>query len=273
LILAIWRLVPTFRSYKQQDAQEFFSFFLDRLEAELEEKKGGKSFIKDTFESHVLSQTTCSKCGTVSNYKHPGSKYVLLDLSSTLTKQLMQHHTRNQKESVDLTRAKLTCSIVDCLADLTSPVTLAGNSKYKCQSCKSLQNATKRDVIVAVPQVLVFFVNRTHWGHHGKCKLDTFVDFPMQGLDMSPYCSARKNSAVSLVYNLSAVVLHHGSNVDQGHYTAQCFNAATDSWLHFNDLKVLMTDSTHVKKMKGYLLFYERAGTMVREAKQNAHYC
>jgi len=230
---------------------------------ELAEKQGGiKSFIKDTFESHVLSQTTCSKCGTVSNYKHPGSKYVLLDLSSTLTKQMMQHNTRNQKQdSVDLRRAKLTCSIVDCLTDLTSPVNLAGTSKYKCQSCKSLQNATKRDVIVAVPRVLVFFVNRTHWGHHGKCKLDTFVDFPMNGLDMSPYCSPRKNLNPNLVYNLSAVVLHHGSNVDQGHYTAQCFNAATDSWLHFNDLKVLMTDSSHVKKLKGYLLFYERDGT------------
>jgi len=225
-----------------------------------------------------MIQTTCSKCGNVSNYKHPGSKYVLLDLSSTLTKQLLQHNTRNQKEeSVDLRRAKLTCSIVDCLADLTSPVSLAGNSKYKCQSCKSLQNATKRDVIVAVPRVLVFFVNRTHWGHHGKCKLDTFVDFPMNGLDMSPYCSPRKRVNGSLVYNLSAVVLHHGSNVDQGHYTAQCFNAATDSWLHFNDLKVLMTDSSHVKKLKGYLLFYERDGSIsspsMGESKQKHQRC
>lgn len=252
LILAIWRLVPSFRSYKQQDAQEFFSFFLDQLELELAERSGGfKSFIKDTFESHVLSQTTCDKCGTVSDYKHPGSKYVLLDLSSTLSKM------RNQKEG-DSRRAKTTCSIIDCLADLTSPVSLAGNSKYQCQSCKSLQNATKRDVIVAVPRVLVFFVNRTHWGDRGKCKLDTFVDFPTVGLDMSPYCMPHKNVG-TLLYNLSAMVLHHGSNVDQGHYTAQCFNAATDSWLHFNDLKVLMTDSDRVKKLKGYLLFYERA--------------
>lgn len=270
LILAIWRLVPAFRSYKQQDAQEFFSFFLDRLEVELSEKKGPrmKSFIRDTFESHVVSQITCGKCGTMSSYKHPGSKYVLLDLSSTLTKQA-QHNP----EMVDLRRAKLTCSIVDCLADLTSPVSLVGSSKYKCQSCKSLQNATKRDVIVALPKVLVFFVNRTHWGNHGKCKLDTFMDFPISGLDMAPYCSLRRKTKQPLIYNLSAAVLHHGVNVDQGHYTAQCFNAATDSWMHFNDLKVLMTDSNHVKKMKGYLLFYERAAPPAHESKSKHQRC
>ena len=34
LVYAVWRFVPQFRSYQQQDAQEFFSYLIDSLHAE-----------------------------------------------------------------------------------------------------------------------------------------------------------------------------------------------------------------------------------------------
>lgn len=155
---------------------------------------------------------------------------------------------------VDLRNIKTSCSLTDCLADLTAPVQLTGDSRYRCSHCRSLQNAEKRELIVKLPRVLVFFINRTHWSTHGKCKLDSLVDFPAERLDMTPYCSvpevqeqhaptslgragakrprnARGDTLVKVneereryLYNLSAVVLHHGRNMDQGHYTAQCWS-------------------------------------------------
>jgi hypothetical protein len=81
LIKAIWRNVPGFRSYKQQDAQEFLAFFLERLEKELVSKKGDgvtavskrllpapSSFIKDSFECSLVTETTCLKCKKVTKF-------------------------------------------------------------------------------------------------------------------------------------------------------------------------------------------------------------
>ena len=35
LVFGIWRFIPWFRSYRQQDAHEFFNCFVDRINIEL----------------------------------------------------------------------------------------------------------------------------------------------------------------------------------------------------------------------------------------------
>ena len=50
----------------------------------------------------------------------------------------------------------------------------------------------------------------------GGGKLDTFVDFPLDGLDMSPFVMSQGKP---LIYDCFAVSNHFG-NVGFGHYTA-----------------------------------------------------
>jgi hypothetical protein len=49
------------------------------------------------------------------------------------------------------------------------------------------------------------------------------AQFPLEGLDMRPFVPADLEGGC--VYDLSAVVCHHGSSVDTGHYTAFCKDA------------------------------------------------
>ena len=60
-------------------------------------------------------------------------------------------------------------------------------------------------------------------------------------------------------YSLSAVVRHHGSGMDKGHYSALCLDADSDTWIHYNDRKVSISSENDVQKAQAYLLFYERA--------------
>jgi uncharacterized UBP type Zn finger protein len=55
------------------------------------------------------------------------------------------------------------------------------------------------------------------------CGCGCCAQFPLEGLDMRPYAPA--GIAGNCVYDLSAVVCHHGTTVDTGHYTAFCKDA------------------------------------------------
>jgi ubiquitin carboxyl-terminal hydrolase 4/11/15 len=69
----------------------------------------------------------------------------------------------------------------------------------------------------------------------GGQKLDTLVDFPLEGLDLAPYVLSKNQKAKGpLIYDLFAVSNHYGS-VGFGHYTAFGKNPHTNQWLNFDD--------------------------------------
>mgnify|MGYP003695078617 CR=1 FL=1 len=64
-----------------------------------------------------------------------------------------------------------------------------------------------------------FKTGRSKWGFSGGQKLDTLVDFPLEGLDMAPYVLSKTQKNSNLIYDCYAVSNHYGS-VGFGHYTA-----------------------------------------------------
>lgn len=68
----------------------------------------------------------------------------------------------------------------------------------------------------------------------GGQKLDTLVDFPLEGLDMAPFVLCKQQGTRPLIYDLFGVSNHYGG-VGGGHYTAFGKNTLTGQWYSFND--------------------------------------
>ena len=60
-------------------------------------------------------------------------------------------------------------------------------------------------------------------GGGGGGKLQTHVDFPIQGLDLSPYVLSYEQGGEPIIYDLFGVSNHYGS-LGFGHYTAFAMN-------------------------------------------------
>jgi len=65
-------------------------------------------------------------------------------------------------------------------------------------------------------------------------KLDSHVDFPLDGLDISKYVLGKKDDGEPLIYDCFAVSNHYG-NMGFGHYTAYAKNPLDDQWYTFDD--------------------------------------
>ena len=100
-------------------------------------------------------------------------------------------------------------------------------------------------------------------------KVDEFVDFPTEGLDLRDYVEDTriKDSPDPVLYDLYAVSNHNGNLDGGGYYTACCYNYHLKKWYNFNDSSVFHADQSDVVTRDAYLLFYSRRDidTTIRE--------
>jgi ubiquitin C-terminal hydrolase len=106
-------------------------------------------------------------------------------------------------------------------------------------------------------------------------KTDAEVTFPLK-LDLAPFCLFRQGSVEKLLYDLAAVVVHHG-NAMGGHFTvfrrvsrteitnpnlygAWLSSGGPYKWVHFSDENCQAVTEDTVLRAQPYLLFYERCG-------------
>uniref|UniRef100_A0A8C8E0T5 Ubiquitin carboxyl-terminal hydrolase n=1 Tax=Oryzias sinensis TaxID=183150 RepID=A0A8C8E0T5_9TELE len=225
LFYAIWKIMPSFRGYQQQDAHEFMRYLLDHLHRELQ------------YSPNLTSNS-------VSAIIFPDSEDLSLDIPS----QFRQKRSKDQEPSP-------TCTLRDCLYSFTDLEELDETELYYCHKCKKRQKSTKKFWIHNLPKVLCLHLKRFHWTAFLRNKIDTYVEFPLKGLDMRGYLLEPENSLPgSCLYDLAAVVVHHGSGVGSGHYTA--YGSHEACWYHFNDSTVTLTNEDTVRKAKAYILFY-----------------
>ncbi|VDP86126.1 unnamed protein product [Echinostoma caproni] len=121
LLYAIWTALPTFKGYRQQDAQEFLSVFLDRLQSELHGDNrtvsvNSRDFVNRTFQGHCVSHVRCSVCNVVTCTEEPFS-----ELSLALP---LACYTGDATE----------CALTDLLQKFFSPTPIDGTS-YACHQC------------------------------------------------------------------------------------------------------------------------------------------
>lgn len=103
-----------------------------------------------------------------------------------------------------------------CLRRFTSVEYLDADNSWYCPTCARKRRARKRIALWRTPDILVITLKRFS-PLHGR-KLDRPVDFPLDDLDLAPYCAHAKDGQPN-TYTLFAVVNHYGTT-GYGHYTA-----------------------------------------------------
>lgn len=151
--------------------------------------------------------------------------------------------------------------LIDCLSSFIELEELTETELYYCSNCQQRRRSTKRFWIRRLPDVLCLHLKRFRYNNFLRTKIDEFIQFPTQGLDMKRYVMANKHetrgsSCGPTTYDLVAFIEHHGSGPGSGHYTAYCRHDGV--WYHFDDSSVTPCDETQVKRSKAYILFYAR---------------
>ncbi|CAO2607420.1 Ubiquitin carboxyl-terminal hydrolase 49 [Lemmus lemmus] len=262
MLHSVWSLIPAFRGYDQQDAQEFLCELLHKVQQELEsegstrrilipfsQRKLTKQVLKvvnTIFHGQLLSQVTCVSCNYKSNTIEP-----FWDLSL----EFPERYHCIEKGFVPLNQTE--CLLTEMLAKFTETEALEGRI-YACDQCNK---ARKQLMIYRLPQVLRLHLKRFRWsGRNHREKIGVHVVFD-QVLTMEPYCCRDMLSSLdkeTFAYDLSAVVMHHGKGFGSGHYTAYCYNTEGGFWVHCNDSKLDVCSVEDVCKTQAYILFYTR---------------
>ncbi|KAG0048766.1 hypothetical protein BGZ83_006323 [Gryganskiella cystojenkinii] len=200
----------------EQDAQEFGSLLMSKIENELQQQDDPqlRTFIKSHFQGSYNYSTICKKCKTTSI--RPCTFYELrLNIEDNW-------------------------SLKDCLNDFLKPENLVGDDKYSCDVCQSLQNATRKTEMETMPEVLNMQLMRFKFDTKTWIKEKSFekVTFP-ETMDMADLVGSDE----SLLYDLSAVLVHSGDTLETGHYLTYVQHPESKKWFVCNDEAVLEFDS------------------------------
>ncbi|KAE8683668.1 Ubiquitin carboxyl-terminal hydrolase 8 [Hibiscus syriacus] len=146
-------------------------------------------------------------------------------------------------------------SLYKCLQAFLMEEPLGPEDMWYCPRCKEHRQASKKLDLWRFPEILVIHLKRFSYNRFLKNKLETFVDFPIDDLDLSDYIGSR-NSELSNRYMLYAVSNHYGS-MGGGHYTAFAHHGG-GQWYEFDDSRVYPIGPDKIKTSAAYLLFYRR---------------
>lgn len=143
-------------------------------------------------------------------------------------------------------------SLQDCLDEFTKEEQLGEDDLWYCPQCKKHQQASKRFDLWKAPDILVVHLKRFSNNRNLRDKIDTHIDFPIEGLDLGHMVGERKiaktlldqgvdieglklgNLDEPLVYDLFGVDEHIGG-LGGGHYRAYASHHLNGKWYHFDD--------------------------------------
>ncbi|KAK8042126.1 UCH-domain-containing protein [Apiospora rasikravindrae] len=153
-------------------------------------------------------------------------------------------------------RRKHGITLDNCLDEFERQEVLSENDMWYCPRCKKHQRATKKFDLWKTPDILVVHLKRFSSSGYRRDKLDVFVDFPLEGLDLTRRVQNLEDGKDE-IYDLIGVDDHWGG-LGGGHYTARARNFVDGQWYSYNDSSVSKTSPDKIVESSAYLLFYRR---------------
>lgn len=100
--------------------------------------------------------------------------------------------------------------LTDCLASFCATEELTGEDRYRCTQCDALNDCRKTFKITRLPETLCIHLKRFRYDSYSS-KINTYVQFPMEDLDMTPFLKSTDHQELSnSKYDLYAMVRHRG---------------------------------------------------------------
>ena len=138
---------------------------------------------------------------------------VIEDLDKNLVEQM--NKTVNDV-SMESDRVKTELDLTDCLDAFSSREILDQANPWFCPMCRKNQTASRTLSVWRYPDYLVVQLKRFVYlengpgGQAGSVKLDKKVNFPVEGMDLTPYLSGPLQNGGEL-FDLYGAVCHYGS--------------------------------------------------------------
>ncbi|KAL0485657.1 ubiquitin carboxyl-terminal hydrolase [Acrasis kona] len=159
------------------------------------------------------------------------------------------------KKSEQESNEPTSITLDSCLEQFTTREELSTNDTWYCPKCKEHVQASKKFDLWKLPQILVVHLKRFQFTRISRDKLETSIDYPIQGLDLTNHLQHNLEGNPNRVYDLFAVSNHYGG-LGGGHYTAHAKIDSNQKWYKFDDSHVSPVLDQKAKSDSGYVLFY-----------------
>lgn len=234
------------------DAHEFFNYLINEIIECLDKEVGPENnWCNKLFQGLITNETKCLSCETVTSKEE-----TFLDLS------------------VDVPPGESSYSLTYSLNNFSRLETLTHQNKFYCNTCSSLQEATKTIKLKALPEILVINFKRFKYDENvdRMVKLFDSISYPSTLRLFNTTTSKRDENDKYLddfsLYDLYALVVHIGGGPMHGHYVSLC-KIKAKLWLLFDDETVELVDEAYVMRFFGdgpglasaYILFYQKCHT------------
>ena len=263
---------PQFDNSYQHDSQEFCQFLMDGLHEDLNRVKT-KPYVEElegfgledeytaieSWRKHLLrhdsiivdhcqgmhrSHLTCPHCGRES---------IKFDVYSSISLPLVTFKDQH------------TVHIQDCLEKFMEGEQLDERNAWYCPNCRKHVCALKMIALWSVPDILILHLKRFTFdtcmisGGMLRSKIDSKVEFPIEGLDLTKHVLGPIDPAAPPIYKLFGVSEHTGPTANSGHYTATVRNSIDGQWYRCNDSNVGLTSGEASVTGGAYVLFFQRS--------------
>merc|ERR1712190_677137 len=98
---------------------------------------------------------------------------------------------------------------------------------------------------------------------YSRSKITSLIDFPLEGLDISPWMEDPDKNQADCIYDCYGVSNHSGS-LGGGHYSAYVKHRENGNWYMCNDSSCYKINESRVVSSESYLLFYRKRTASTR---------
>ncbi|GJQ14430.1 hypothetical protein GpartN1_g6221.t1 [Galdieria partita] len=208
-------------NFQQQDAHEFLRFLIGS--------------IQNLFACRKKTALTSEDANFVSNSgRQPKDLIEALFGGTVVTKTRClecENETRHEETFMDISlpvrgRRSISWAISDCCRREV----LMGNNKYACDSCLTYTEAERYWSFLKLPPLLIFHLKLFS---ENTRKVNQVTPCPLE-LKMTKWCDSNVEET-SKTYRLSAIIVHQGFGLGEGHYYTFVSSYLTDDIHHLKD--------------------------------------